>query len=116
MREDKTPTGQWRPATQGAIRLLFPVLRHTNQYPQYDAMPSGHVATLMRAITAITTSYPEIRWIKPVDHSLIGIMAIEMISSKIYWISDYPLAILIGYAIGKNAARRRIVKKIMPRP
>ncbi|MBC8768155.1 hypothetical protein H4O18_09140 [Arenibacter sp. BSSL-BM3] len=48
---------------------------------------------------------------KPVGYSLMGIMAFEMISSKIHWVSDYSLAILIGYAIGKNAAKRRIIKR-----
>jgi hypothetical protein len=97
------PGGHWTP---------FPSFKaYQNNTPNYDAMPSGHVATFMATITVITTNYPEIRWIKPVGYSLMGIMAFEMISSKVHWISDYPLAILIGYVIGKNAANRRIFKK-----
>lgn len=78
--------------------------------PNYDAMPSGHLATFMATITVIATNYPEVKWIKPVGYSFMGIMAFEMVSSKVHWVSDYPIALLIGYIIGKNAANRRIVK------
>ena len=40
-----------------------------------------------------------------------GVMALEMMSSRVHWASDYPLAVLIGYVIGKTAANRRIIKK-----
>lgn len=96
------PGGHWTP---------FPSFKaYQTNTPNYDAVPSGHVATFMATITVIATNYPEIKWIKPVGYSLMGIMAFEMVSSKVHWVSDYPLAILIGYAIGKNAANRRIIK------
>ena len=79
--------------------------------PNYDAMPSGHLATYMATITIIATNYPEIKWIKPVGYSLGSLLAFNMISGKVHWISDYPLAILIGYAMGKNIANRRIQKR-----
>jgi hypothetical protein len=78
--------------------------------PNYDAMPSGHLATYMATITIISTNYPEIKWIKPVGYSLGSILAFNMISGKVHWISDYPIALLIGYAMGKNIANRRIQK------
>ncbi|MFH4966086.1 phosphatase PAP2 family protein [Gaetbulibacter sp. M235] len=78
--------------------------------PNYDAMPSGHIATFMATITVISTNYPEIKWIKPIGYTLMGIIGFEMVSSKVHWVSDYPIAILIGYVIGKNAANRRILK------
>ncbi len=62
-------------------------------------------------ITVIAINYPEIKWIKPVGYTLMGIMAFEMMSSKVHWASDYPLALLLGYVVGKNAANRRIRKK-----
>lgn len=77
----------------------------------YDAMPSGHIATFMATLTVIATNYPEVKWIKPVGYSLMGILAFEMMSSQVHWASDYPLAILIGYVVGKTAANRRIIKK-----
>lgn len=103
---DGNPGGHWTPfASFNAYQ---------SKTPDYDAMPSGHVATFMATLTVISTNYPEIKWIKPVGYSLLGILAFEMTSSKVHWVSDYPLAFLIGYVIGKNAANRRIskVKKI----
>lgn len=94
--------GHWTP---------FPSFKaYQTHTPSYDAMPSGHIATFMATLTVIATNYPEIKWIKPVGYSLMGIIAFEMVSSKVHWVSDYPLALLIGYAIGKNAANRRIIK------
>lgn len=100
--ESGNPGGHWTP---------FPSFNsYQKKTPNYDAVPSGHVATFMATLTVIATNYPEIKWIKPVGYSLLGIMAFEMVSSKVHWVSDYPLALLIGYAIGKSAANRRIVK------
>jgi len=73
--------------------------------------PSGHLTTLMATITVLATNYPELKWIKPVGYSLMGILSFQMISTRVHWVSDYPIAILIGYAIGKSAANRRIVKR-----
>jgi hypothetical protein len=77
----------------------------------YDAIPSGHVATFMATITVIATNYPEVKWIKPIGYKLMGIMAFETMSSKVHWVSDYPLGLFMGYVVGKTAARRRIVRK-----
>ncbi|MCG2611937.1 phosphatase PAP2 family protein [Flavobacterium sp. SM15] len=95
--------GQWSP---------FPSFNaFQDQTPNYDAMPSGHLATYMATITIISINYPEIKWIKPVGYTVGGILAFNMISNKVHWASDYPVAILIGYVMGKNIANRRIIKK-----
>jgi hypothetical protein len=102
--DDGNPGGHWTP---------FPSFKsYQTNTPNYDAMPSGHIATFMATITVIATNYPEVKWIKPVGYSLMGILAFEMVSSRVHWVSDYPIGLLIGYAIGKNAANRRIMKKI----
>lgn len=94
------PGGHWTP---------FPGIKaYQTHTSNYDAMPSGHLATCMATITVIAANYAEIKWIKPVGYTLMGIMAFEMMSSKVHWASDYPLALFIGYVIGKNAAKRRI--------
>ena len=33
-----------------------------------------------------------------------------MMQSKVHWASDYPIAIFMGYLIGKNIANTRITK------
>ena len=78
--------------------------------PNYDAMPSGHIATYMATLTIISTNYPEIKWIKPVGYSMMGIIAYNMVSTKVHWASDYPIGIFIGYVMGKQIANRRIEK------
>lgn len=100
--ESGNPGGHW---------TLFPSIKeYQTRTANYDAMPSGHMATFMATLTVIATNYPEIKWIKPVGYTLMGIMAFEMMSSKVHWASDYPLALLIGYVVGKTAAKRRIKK------
>ncbi len=100
--ESGNPGGHW---------TLFPSIKeYQTRTVNYDAMPSGHMATFMATLTVIATNYPEIKWIKPVGYTLTGVMAFEMMSSKVHWASDYPLALLIGYVVGKTAANRRIKK------
>lgn len=77
----------------------------------YDAMPSGHLATAMAALTVLTENYPEKKWLKPVGYSLLGLMCYEMMQSKVHWASDYPMAILVGYLVGKNIAKQRVIRK-----
>ncbi len=76
----------------------------------YDAMPSGHVATLTSTVTIIGKNYPEIKWIRPVGYSLVGVLAIEMMNSEVHYASDYPLGFLIGYSVGTVVANKRIKK------
>jgi membrane-associated phospholipid phosphatase len=95
--------GHWTP---------FPSFKaYQTNTPEYDAMPSGHLTTFMATITVLATNYPEYKWIKPVGYTLMGALAFEMMGSRVHWASDYPFAILMGYAIGKQAANRRIKKK-----
>jgi hypothetical protein len=82
--------------------------KHT---PNYDAMPSGHMATYIATVTIIATNYPEIKWIKPVGYSVGTLLAFNMVSGKVHWTSDYPIAIFMGYVMGKTIANRRIIKK-----
>lgn len=102
--ENGNPRGHWTP---------FPSFKaYKNDTPRYDAMPSGHLTTYMAALTVLTTNYPDNKYLKPVGYSLAAVLGFEMMSSRVHWASDYPIAILMGYAIGKNAANRRIIKKI----
>ncbi|WP_395043362.1 phosphatase PAP2 family protein [Flavobacterium sp.] len=95
--------GNWTP---------FPSINaFQNKTPNYDAMPSGHLATYTATIIVIATNYPELKWIKPVGYTLGGIIAFNMVSTKVHWTSDYPIAILIGYVMGKNIANKRIIKQ-----
>ena len=96
--------GHWTPFPSFAA--------YQSNTPEYDAIPSGHITTLMATITVLATNYPEVKWIKPVGYSLLGVIGFQMMSSRVHWASDYPIALLIGYAIGKKAASRRIEKRV----
>ena len=99
---DGNDGGNWNP---------FPsIAAFQKNTPNYDAMPSGHLATFMASITIIAINYPEKRWIKPVGYSLMTVLSFNMVSSKVHWVSDYPVALLIGYVMGKQIAERRITK------
>jgi len=76
----------------------------------YDAMPSGHVATLTSTVTILAKNYPEVKWIRPVGYSLIGVLGVEMMNSGVHWASDYPLGFLIGYAVGSVVSNSKITK------
>ncbi len=96
------PRGKWD---------IFPNLKdYAERTAHYDAMPSGHVATLTSTVTIIGKNYPEIKWIRPVGYSLVGVLAIEMMNSGVHWASDYPLGFLIGYSVGSVVANKRITK------
>ena len=90
--------GKWSP--------LPSFKEYQNNTPKYDAFPSGHLATMMATVTVLTTDYPEKKWIKPVGYSLIGLTGLAMMNSKVHWLSDYPLALAIGYLSGKITTMR----------
>ncbi len=94
--------GDWNP---------FPSFdAYANNTPSYDAVPSGHLTTIMAGLTVITTNYPEYKWIKPVGYTLIAGMCFQMTQSEVHWVSDYPLAILMGYFVGKTIAKNHFTE------
>lgn len=95
--------GDWNP---------FPSFKaYASQTPYYDAVPSGHLTTFMTTFVIISENYKEKKWIKPVGYSMMGLLCFEMMQSKVHWASDYPLAIFMGYIVGKSIVKNRIVEK-----
>jgi hypothetical protein len=86
---------------------LFPnqVEYHKN-VPHYDAFPSGHLASAMMIVTVISENYKEYKFIKPVGYTLMSILAYQMLNNGVHWASDYPLAIAMGFSLGKLAVSR----------
>lgn len=86
---------------------LFPAPSHYQpNVSLHDAFPSGHLATAMATITILSGNYPNNKYIKPIGYSLMGLLGYSMINNGVHWISDYPLAIAIGYTCGKIALSR----------
>lgn len=97
--------GKWSP---------FPSFsNYQKNTPVYDAFPSGHLATVICAVTILSENYPEKKWIKPVGYALASMVAFSMINNGVHWAGDYPLAIGIGYGFGKVVSAR--CKKVVGR-
>ncbi len=86
--------------------------RYQKNVPNFDAFPSGHMATAMVTVTVLAENYPEYRLIRPVGYGLMALLGFQMMNNGVHWASDYPVAIAIGYGIGKTAAThgRRVVE------
>ncbi len=96
--------GRWR---------FFPSFhQYQKNTPNYDAFPSGHLATLMSSITILAENYPEKKYIKPVGYSLIGLVGLSMINTDVHWISDYPLALGLGYLCARQVIKHS--RKVLP--
>ncbi|MFM7014795.1 MAG: phosphatase PAP2 family protein [Bacteroidota bacterium] len=88
--------GKWTP--------FPPFMDYQKQTPKYDAFPSGHLATVICAVTVLAENYPEKKWIKPVGYTLGALVAFSMLNNGVHWAGDYPLAFGIGYGFGKVVA------------
>ena len=99
------PGGRWRP---------FPSLGdYQTNTPNYDAFPSGHLATMMTTVTVLADDYPEKKWIRPLGYTLIGLTGFAMMNTEVHWAGDYPLALAVGYLNGKIiTGRHKHPKKI----
>ncbi|HRN26141.1 MAG: phosphatase PAP2 family protein [Ignavibacteriaceae bacterium] len=98
-------TGRETPirATQDAgIWRFFPdQIDYSKNVSKYDAFPSGHLAVAMMTVTVIANNYEEYKWIRPVGYGLMTLLSFQMINNGVHWLSDYPLALGIGYLFGK---------------
>jgi hypothetical protein len=88
----------------GGIWHVFPnQLKYSRNVPNYDAFPSGHLATAMATFTVIAENYPEYAFIKPLGYTLLTALSFSMLNNGVHWISDYPLSLAMGYSFAKIA-------------
>ena len=80
--------------------------KYYSSVPAHDAFPSGHLATAMMTTAIISMNYPEYKFIKPVCYSLMGLCGYQMLNNGVHWMGDYPLALALGYSIGRIAVNR----------
>lgn len=113
-------TGRETPGTAdapGGVWRLFPnQVDYHKHVPNYDAFPSGHLATAMMTVTVIAENYPEHKYIRPLGYTLMTLLSFQMVNNGVHWASDYPLALAMGYSIGKIAANRghQVIDKRTP--
>ena len=117
----KRTTGRQSPfrSTQDRGRWFFLPTYNTYQgnVSNYDAFPTGHLATAMATVTVIAENYPEYHFIRPVGYGLMGLLGYSMLNNGVHWASDYPLGIAIGYGFAKIAVRNgrtRVVEPTLP--
>jgi hypothetical protein len=105
----KRTTGRQSPfrSTQDRGRwFLLPAYKsYQSNVSNYDAFPSGHLATAMATVTVIAENYPEYHFIRPVGYGLMGVLGYAMLNNGVHWASDYPLGIALGYGFAKIAVR-----------
>lgn len=92
------PGGDWHPFPNPG--------KYQKAVSNFDAFPSGHIATAMATLTILASNYPDNKYIKPVGYSLLGILGYAMLNNGVHWISDYPLGLAIGYTCGKIVSAR----------
>lgn len=96
--------GTWRPFPRWS--------QFQNNKSRYDAFPSGHIATLVSAVTILSENYQEKKWIRPVGYTLAGLCSLAMINNGVHWASDYPLGAALGYGYGKYIARKNKLRLV----
>lgn len=98
------PGGAWHP---------FPSFGTYQRYtPEYDAFPSGHLATMMATVTVLAVNYPEKKWIRPLGYTIMALSGLAMMNTDVHWAGDYPLALALGYLSGKITTDRH-KKKVL---
>lgn len=108
----QSPSAAFETGNNGGAWNLFPSFSsYQKSTPNYDAFPSGHLMTASAALFVIAGNYPDVRWIKPVGFTLITVLSFQMAQSYVHWVSDYPIALALGYIIGKNIVKNSFIKK-----
>lgn len=90
----------------------FPNQEAYNKHvPQFDAFPSGHLATVMATTKVLADNYPDHRYIWPVGGGVMTLLGFAMLTNGVHWAGDYPLGLAIGYVAGKVAVDRNRKKR-----
>ena len=114
----KRTTGRQSPFQATHDRGLWDLLPAYSTYQgnvsNYDAFPTGHLATAMATVTVIAENYPEYHFIRPVGYSLMGVLGYAMLNNGVHWASDYPLGIALGYGFAKIAVRNGRTRVVEP--
>ena len=94
--------GDWDP---------FPSIKqYQKNQPAFYSFPSGHLSTATAVVTVIANNYPDLKWIKPIGYSILGMLSFSLVNESMHWYSDFPLALLLGYTFGNIIAPVRNTK------
>lgn len=100
----KRVTGRESPYAQsesgGEWHFMPSIKEYQKNQPKYYSFPSGHLSTATAVVTVIANNYPNVKWIKPVGYSLLGVLSFSLINKGMHWYSDLPVAFFLGYTFG----------------
>ena len=88
----------------GDWEMMPGLKQYQKNQPRYYSFPSGHLSTAAAIMTVIANNYPDVKWIKPVSYSLLGVLSFALVNEGMHWYSDLPLAYFIGYTFGNIVA------------
>ncbi len=104
----KRMTGRESPAASdwspGDFKFFPSIKEYQKQESKYYSFPSGHLASATAALTVIANNYPNIKWLKPVGYSFLGLLGFSLVGKGMHWYSDLPLGFFIGYTFGNIIA------------
>lgn len=90
-------TGVWR---------LFPdQFEYNKDFQKYDAVPSGHLSTATATYIVIYENYPDQKWIPYVGLPILAWVSTGLVATSIHWWSDFPIALALGYSMGRIITR-----------
>jgi membrane-associated phospholipid phosphatase len=106
----KHVTGRERPeaatAKTGKWDFFPNQVKYHKKIPSFDAFPSGHLATAAATLIVIIENYPEQNWIKYAGYPILGFVSVGLAAKGMHWLSDFPLALALGYSFGKVIASK----------
>lgn len=92
-------TGRW---------TFFPnQIKYFSNVAKFGAFPSGHLSTATATLTVIQENYPTEQWISYIGYPVLGGLAMGLTSTGLHWISDFPLALALGYSFGRVVAHHK---------
>ena len=93
----ETRTGVWR---------SFPnQVEYHKDFQKFDAVPSGHLSTAMATFIVVEQNYPEQKWIPYIGYPVMAWVGVGLMATSIHWMSDFPIALALGYSFGKIVTR-----------
>lgn len=112
----KRSFGRESPNVKTHERGLWRFFPNFNDYNRktasYDAMPSGHVMTSVLTFTILAQRYPEHqKMIYGIGGVWVSALSFEMMNNGVHWASDFPLAIGMGWVIGRAATQMALPAK-----
>lgn len=72
-----------------------------------NSFPGGHVATMATCASFFSHRY-DAKYIDPPLIALVAAMGVGRMADRGHWLSDQTVGIAMGYAVGKEVARRQL--------